>query len=139
MLSASTRKSNIFKHLLRRSQGDLVPGKSVPTMYPPAALFAVGWLQPRPPATRVVSSAVRSGRTSRVNGTARTHQTDTRPQRPAAEPTGSCFLERREIGFVGLKPLDVESECLRLFRFAIAFWGTVGLWSATVWRIAGWC
>jgi hypothetical protein len=66
----------------------------------------------------------------RVNSTARTLQTDTRPQRPA-EPTGSYFPERREIGLVGLKPLDVDSECLRLFRFAIAFWVTVGLWSAT--------
>jgi hypothetical protein len=44
MLSGSTRKPNVIKHLLRRSQGDLVAGKSVPAIYPPAALFAVGWL-----------------------------------------------------------------------------------------------
>jgi hypothetical protein len=73
-----------------------------------------------------------------VNSTARTLQTDIRPQRPAA-PTGSCFPERREIGFVGLKTCRRRDRVFASLRFAIAFWVTVGLWSATVWPIAGWC
>jgi hypothetical protein len=89
MLSGSARKPNIIKHLLHRSQGDFVPRK-ICTYHAStgSALPSAGSAE----TSRRVWFRLLFGQAlpDRVNSTARTLQTDPRPQRPA-EPTDSCF------------------------------------------------